>query len=702
MAGIFLLLAEISSHERTLLDADRDLDNMSLNLSRQFQDRFEACDLIVQAASQEPWPETSAELERFDRRLRDLSRMLPGAPAVRFADAGGSVRYTDGANGEARLQISDRAFFGAARARPGETVISLPLTSRITGRWIVPVARQILDRQGRFAGVVFVDLPLADVDRALDGLQLGQDGVALLAGENGDLFARTSNVLMPRAEERALGKVSQATRAALARGEAARRYESIANVDGVLRLTMFRKVGAYPLYVVVGLKKSEVFAGWWREVIAAALGWLALLAGALWFVLFQRQARDTLVHALRLLGEARQTADRANEFKSSFLASMSHEIRTPMNAVIGFAQLGQRLSAGSPETCLAFSRIINAGTHLQGILNDILDITQIEAGRLDLRPQPVEVRKVAERAADMVRESASAKGVEFKLEAAPGLSRWLMVDPLRLEQILLNLLSNAVKFTERGRVELSLLDVGDTIRIRVTDTGIGMTPESLEKIFVPFVQGDRTVTRRFGGSGLGLVITKRLVEMMNGAITVESRFGHGSQFTVGLPRIEPRPEEMAALQAEDRRSPTMAEDLQEAERKGRLSGLRILVAEDNEVNRLVIEGMLRLEGARVEMADDGYQAVERFKAAGPSAFDAVLVDIMMPGIDGYETARRILEIQPSAVVIGQTASALADDGVRCQAVGMVGRILKPIRLDDMVQLILKSLQMPRVPLERPH
>ena len=383
---------------------------------------------------------------------------------------------------------------------------------------------------------------------------------------------------------------------------------------------------------------------------------------------------------------ARKAAERAHEAllteaerlaraKGEFLANMSHEIRTPLNAVLGLAQLGQRESAGRGAFA-TFSRILDAGELLLGVINDILDYSKIEAGKLTLEHSPVDIDKLVQRAVAMNAERARAKGLEFRLEKAADLPPGCLGDALRMTQILVNLLSNAVKFTESGNVTLSALRERDVLIFRVSDTGIGIGEEQIERLFDAFEQADNSTTRRFGGTGLGLAISKRLAELMGGTIGVVSQPNLGSLFEVRLPLIEAAPPEHAVVPAYTG-STTLS----------RLTGVRILAAEDNAVNRLVLTDMLSYEGAHLCCVENGLLAVERIKTEGADAWDIVLMDVQMPVMDGHEATRQIHAFAPHLPVVGLTAHALAEEREKCLASGMVAHVAKPIDIDTLVATI---------------
>lgn len=377
------------------------------------------------------------------------------------------------------------------------------------------------------------------------------------------------------------------------------------------------------------------------------------------------------------LRTARQNAERLAQVKSEFLSNMSHEIRTPLNAVLGLAQAGIRSNAGRKceET---FSRIMESGELLLAIINDILDFSKIEAGKLNIESRPISLDRLIGRAVDLTAERAKIRGIRFLVKKDRDLPAACLGDEVRLLQVLINLLSNAIKFTERGSVKLEVAHLEGQLIFRVTDTGIGMTPEQISHLFVAFEQADRSTTRRFGGSGLGLAICQRLLDLMGGSIHVESEPDQGSTFEVRL--------HFTAAQVPIE-APMLAQPMAH-----HLKGLRILAAEDNAVNRMVLEELLIDEGAALTCVGNGQEVLDVIARTGDEAWDIVLMDIMMPIMDGHETARQLRSLAPGLPVIGLTAHALSEEREKCLASGMVEHIAKPFNINLLIEAILRHTQ----------
>jgi len=376
---------------------------------------------------------------------------------------------------------------------------------------------------------------------------------------------------------------------------------------------------------------------------------------------------------------AKAAAEAANVAKSAFLANMSHEIRTPLNAVLGMARIGVRESASGVMQA-RFQQIANSGSHLLGVINDILDFSKIEANKLLIEEQAFPLVALIEDLRLLMADQAAERGLAFSVEVSPELPHWVRGDALRLRQVLLNLLGNAFKFTEQGSVSVFVTAEEGYVVFQVCDTGIGMNESQIAQLFQPFQQADASTTRRFGGTGLGLVISRKLVQMMGGDIEVRSEVGVGSTFILYAPLREVSP---PASQVVSSRI---------GDGQVNLAGIRVLAAEDVEVNRMVLQDMLELAGAQVAFAGNGQEAIDRVKERGADAFDVVLMDVQMPVMDGHQAARRLRELAPGLPVIGLTAHAMEEDRRKCLESGMVDHVTKPIDESQLYAAILKVAQ----------
>ena len=378
--------------------------------------------------------------------------------------------------------------------------------------------------------------------------------------------------------------------------------------------------------------------------------------------------------------EAKQAADNANRAKSVFLATMSHEIRTPLNAILGNLELVQRLPL-PPALGKRLQTVSSSSNALLGIINDVLDFSKIEAGQLSIESIAFDAAAVLRDAAAIFAPIAQEKGLQFECTIDAGVAAQYMGDPTRLRQIASNLLSNAIKFTDQGsvRVALHTADAPDgTIVLSVADSGIGMSKEQQAHLFEPFMQADSTITRRFGGTGLGLALCRRLVGLMGGAITLHSAPGEGSEFVVTLPFA------VADVAPEANEDPAQAPDAGTAP-----ANIRVLAADDQAANRELIRMQLEALGYRVDMAEDGNDALQRFNA---QPYDLVLTDLNMPGMDGYALARRLRDQGSRVPIIALTANAEVDEHRRCVQEGIDGVLVKPVLLKTLDATLRRMLR----------
>ena len=393
-----------------------------------------------------------------------------------------------------------------------------------------------------------------------------------------------------------------------------------------------------------------------------------------------------IVQAHHEAERARELAEQSSMAKSDFLARMSHEMRTPMNAIIGMAAIGKKTKSDSQkEQC--FDNIGEASQHLLQVINDILDMSEIEAGKLELSYSSFSFEKMLDNVINIIRLQADSRKQVFTTDIDGNIPPNIISDERRLTQVILNLLSNAVKFTpEHGAITLFAKREAEadglcTIRFTVRDTGIGISKEQQARLFVPFEQADGGRSRKFGGTGLGLAISKRIADMMAGDIWVESEFGNGASFTFELKVLI------------DEETDTDA-DAVEVSSSGIFAGKRILIAEDVEINREIIGSLLEDTGLEMDFALDGAEAVEKFSAA-PDYYELVLMDIQMPSIDGYEATKLIrssgLPGADKIPIVAMTANTFPEDIERSLASGMNAHLGKPVDIDEIIAKLKEYL-----------
>ena len=398
----------------------------------------------------------------------------------------------------------------------------------------------------------------------------------------------------------------------------------------------------------------------------------------------RRQQEENLARertAKQLLEEALQKAERANQAKSEFLSRMSHDIRTPMNAIIGMTELAQIHIQDETRLREYLKKVEASSMHLLGLINEVLDVSKIESGTVELDESEFDLQALVRDAAAMIQISVQAKEQELTVQMDDGIHSRVFGDEQRLRQVLVNILDNATKYTgPRGSISLSLeevkkadLQVG-TYRFVIQDNGIGMKPEFLEHIFEPFSRAEDPHTGKAVGTGLGMTIVQNLLALMGGDIQVESEYGKGTRFTITL---------CLNRKAEPALLPSQAPLAEEEP----IAGMRVLLAEDNALNQQIADEMLKLLGAQVELAENGRQAVDAVLNHPPFYYDVVFMDIQMPVMDGYEAARRIRALNLDHIdelpIIAMTADAFAEDARMARLAGMNRHLTKPISMDQL-------------------
>lgn len=426
-----------------------------------------------------------------------------------------------------------------------------------------------------------------------------------------------------------------------------------------------------------------------HEFIQANAGTVVIIAAAIIGVLLLLLSR-LMIGQRKLeaaLAEARE-ANAANVAKTTFLNSMSHDIRTPMNAIIGFTNIA--LSMGPEEklrNCL--EKIMQSSDYLMSLINDVLDISRIESGKIKYEPVPCDITEITDTVLSVAHGFLQGRNIEFIVERATPTAKYVYADELRIREVLINILSNSIKFTKDGgtiRFEVKDQPVGDgkhvEVHYRISDTGIGMSEEYQKHLYEEFSQESDGARTNYKGTGLGMAITKRYVDMMHGEIHVKSQQGVGTTFTVELP-----------LQIAD----VALEKKQETDcTKRDLQGIRVLIAEDNDLNAEIAITLLEEKGMQVTRAIDGQDVVDQFRAAPAGSYDLILMDIMMPKQNGYEATQaiRCMSDRPDGrtiPIVAMTANAFAEDIAAAHAAGMNGHLAKPIDMDEVMKVICRVL-----------
>ncbi|WP_332848263.1 hybrid sensor histidine kinase/response regulator [Massilia sp. S19_KUP03_FR1] len=674
------------------------LDNLALVLAEQGAQEVKSAYLVLDSIAEtvEAQGVTSRDALRgkmatqghFDS-MRDKIRGLPQVDVATIVSADGDVINFTRSYPAPQINLADRDYFRAHMRDPQLGVyISEPVRNKGNGQWTFYLSRRLSGPNGEFLGLALVGFSSTFLSAFYRKINLGADASVTLYRRDFTVLARWPHV------DRLMGKINR-TGSTFHIVETLQQNHGVMMVtsprfaqdgDQVVRLGAARLFDGYPLIVNVTVTDARFLAQWRRfSTVLSLVGGLSTCALLLIFAVLIRllKRREQDMEATRKL---KSVAEAASLAKSDFLAMISHEIRTPLTSIIGFAEILERTQPGRPGGNTG-AIILRNGQHLLTIINDILDISKIEAGRLPLEELTFSPYELAEGVHALMAAQALAKGLRFELAVAYPLPAQVVADPTRWKQILFNLASNAIKFTELGSVQLALHYDNATGRLvsTLTDTGIGIAPEHQANLFQPFSQADSSVARKYGGTGLGLYLVSQLVTRMGGQVTVASRPGHGSTFTVAIPA--PLPAAPAWLERAPPAAPPVRKALERNPFAQRLAG-HVLLAEDGPDNQVLICTFLDAMGLTYEIVQDGGAAVQ---AALAGNFDLILMDIQMPVLDGVRATSVLRGAGYARPIVALTANVMAEDLARYARAGCNGTVGKPIEVAHFVQTVARML-----------
>ena len=692
--GAFLAYELYASYQREFAIVRRDSENLTGAIERHIRASSEKVDIVLQETIHD-----YAEVVQHARSVdvasvnRDLLRREAAIPetqtnSLRVIGADGTVLFSAGETAELpNVNVADRLYFlKQLRDSSAGLVVSEPILSRFTGKWVFTLSRRISRPDGSFAGLVQTAFRADYLENTFSSIDVGQEGIVALFSADFHLIAR-----YPRLEEQ-LGQrfELEEIRSGIENGQKSGFYVRKSRVDGKERFFSYRKFATFPLLVNVGVSPDVFLKGWREKAWVYGATWACLGLTLVGVVLLTIRHSRKVEDLNAMLNEQVIRAEAANRAKSAFLANMSHEIRTPLNVVSGMVSILRREGV-TDRQALRLDSMDSAARHLLSVINNILDLSKIEADKLVLEAAPVQIGQLVTGVVDILSERARSRHLDVTVESDP-VPDHLIGDQTRLRQALLNYASNAIKFTEKGRITLRVRKLAESehdvrLRFEVQDTGIGIDPEVLPRLFDAFEQADNSMSRKYGGTGLGLAITRHLAELMGGEAGVESTVGVGSTFwfTAKLAKV-------VVPVGDDVGVDTSADA--EVSIRERYAGQRILVVDDDPMNREMARMHLEALDLVVDTAEDGLDAIHKAASGG---YAVILMDIQMPHCSGIDATREIRNVESlrHVPIIALTANAFAEDKVVCIDVGMNDFLTKPYTADDLYQVLLRWLKSSR-------